>query len=61
MSFENLLNYTQVEELYGEKYNLAPRSHPHMNEFLNYTRTKSGAKTLNHTSGLYFLDMEREA
>lgn len=59
-SRDNLLNYTQVSNLYDNKYNLAPRSH-----FFDYVRDDWQALTENfllpESGSIYFIDLEREA
>ena len=59
-SRDHLLNYTQVTNLYDNKYNLAPRSH-----FFDFVRDDWQALTENYllpdTGSIYFIDLEREA
>ena len=59
-SRDNLLNYTQVTNLYDNKYNLAPRSH-----FSDFVRDDWQTFTENYllpdTGSIYFIDLEREA
>ena len=55
-----MLNYTRVQELYGDKYNLAPRYHSAVYaypEWQQYTETLMIPEGYNH---IYFYDKELE-
>ena len=56
----NTLNYTQIIELYGQRFNLSPRSHYH--DFVRDDwHLLTDAYLLPKTNSIYFIDLEREA
>ena len=55
------LNYTQILDLYDDKYNLSPRSHYLFIEPTESSMVSQDAKVISGVTGfVYFIDLEQE-
>ena len=54
------MNYTQVETMYGDTYNLAPRFHALGNGYEETWQEQTSAQLLGTYGCIYFIDLAQE-